>query len=181
MVVAWLLKDPVENLNLPNTTEPTKYVCPSDLQNCLGVEIKKFNVQNMECNPEYVCMKRTKDYKEEETSMVKGSAEESDKKIDEESREHLDVDDEVWMVLEGSGYLDIRDRCDKWIRIEIKPGDMITIPGGMYHRLVLDEKNMIKTKRLFPGSSESAALIFRPDGDNHTARRAYLARMACYN
>ena len=55
--------------------------------------------------------------------------------------EHIHPDDETRFVVDGSGYFDIRDpRNDKWIRIEVSKGDMISIPPGLYHRFTLDTK-----------------------------------------
>ncbi|TEA41074.1 hypothetical protein DBR06_SOUSAS24210014, partial [Sousa chinensis] len=87
-------------------------------------------------------------------------------------KEHLHLDDEIRCILDASGYLDVRDKEDRWIRIFREKGDMTSLLAGIYHRFMLDEKNYLKAMRLFVGDPVWSA--FNRLADHFEAPGQYL-------
>ncbi|KAH9570312.1 hypothetical protein CY35_02G033400 [Sphagnum magellanicum] len=88
--------------------------------------------------------------------------------------EHLHEEEEIRFILDGIGYEDVKDFDGQWIRIEIKKGDLIVLPPGMYHRFTLDENNYLKALLLYQGKPCRIQFDQGPDTDAMEVRKRYL-------
>ncbi|KAF3655685.1 1,2-dihydroxy-3-keto-5-methylthiopentene dioxygenase 1 [Capsicum annuum] len=86
--------------------------------------------------------------------------------------ELIHADEEICYCLEGSGYFDMRDKGDCWIRIWMKASDMIVLPVGIYHRCALDTRNYVKLMRLFVG--QQVWTPYNRPQEDYPARKKYI-------
>lgn len=69
--------------------------------------------------------------------------------LDKFKDEHLHDEDEVRFVLSGAGIFDLRSADDRWMRVQVMPGDVLVVPKGLYHRFFLTDACSIRCVRLF--------------------------------
>jgi 1,2-dihydroxy-3-keto-5-methylthiopentene dioxygenase len=53
-----------------------------------------------------------------------------EKKIKSFFEEHIHDAEEIRYIIGGSGFFDVRDFNDKWVRVHVKAGDLMTLPEG---------------------------------------------------
>ncbi|XP_077990385.1 acireductone dioxygenase-like [Glandiceps talaboti] len=151
MVRAWVLDDTDADQRLEHMTEPPKFV-DLDYLKGQGVLYWKLDADNFEKEGKLgeICKERGYTY-EDVITCTPQTLPNYEQKIKSFFEEHLHDDEEIRFILDGSGYFDIRDKSDTWVRIEVVKGDLIILPAGIYHRFTLDSKDYIKAKRLFIG------------------------------
>ena len=54
-----------------------------------------------------------------------------------EADEHCHLVDEVRLLIEGQGLYDIRSRDEQWLRVWVRPGDLVVVPARRYHRFLV--------------------------------------------
>lgn len=90
-------------------------------------------------------------------------------------QEHYTEDEQFRVVMDGSFYLDVRSKQDEWIRVHLRTGDLVVLPGGLYHRATLDEDDYVALYRGFQEAPRFVP-IKRSDSraDSNRVRLAYL-------
>ncbi|XP_076833921.1 acireductone dioxygenase [Brachyhypopomus gauderio] len=170
---AWLMDESTHDQRLPHRLEPNQPVSLEELQQ-IGVFYLKLNADIYENDPELQKIREERGYTYMDIiSIHPDKLPNYEDKLKMFYEEHLHLDDEIRYILEGSAYFDVRDKNDRWIRIAMSKGDMITLPAGIYHRFTLDENNYTKAMRLFVG--EPVWKAYNRPADDFEIRQKYLS------
>ncbi|XP_038628847.1 1,2-dihydroxy-3-keto-5-methylthiopentene dioxygenase [Tachyglossus aculeatus] len=143
----------------------------------LGVCYWKLDADKYENDPELERIRKEKNYGWMDIITIsKEKLPNYEEKLKMFYEEHLHRDDEIRYVLDGGGYFDVRDGADRWVRIAVGKGDLITLPAGMYHRFALDRRAYVKVMRLFVG--EPVWTAYNRPADHLEARAQYVQFLA---
>ncbi|XP_044741812.1 1,2-dihydroxy-3-keto-5-methylthiopentene dioxygenase [Chrysoperla carnea] len=176
MVRAWYLGKIKDDQRLENHRDPEQFIDLKDLYVKSGVEHFEIPVNDYENNDYLQSLRQGMGITYcDEITCSKECMSNYEEKLRIFFEEHLHTDDEIRYVLDGSGYFDVRDANDEWIRIEVTPGDLLIIPAGIYHRFTLDTNNYIKAKRYFVG--EPVWTPHNRPADHMECRQEYLEKL----
>ncbi|XP_001606050.2 1,2-dihydroxy-3-keto-5-methylthiopentene dioxygenase [Nasonia vitripennis] len=176
MVRAWYMDESLADQRLEHHRQPPEFLSLEELFRRTGVEHFEVNYKDYENDETLKSLREKRGYSyEDEITCSKECLQNYEEKLKNFFTEHLHTDEEIRLVLDGSGYFDVRDDKDQWIRIEVKAGDLIIIPSGIYHRFTLDVNDYIKAKRYFVG--EPVWLPYNRPVDEMECRRQYLERL----
>ncbi|CAO1399882.1 unnamed protein product [Diamesa hyperborea] len=176
MVRAWVKDhDTVTDEKLPHQKFPEEFITLKELYNICGVEFLKFDPLTFKEDEELKKLRELRGFSFEDEIYLLESLSDYDNQIKHFFTEHIHIAEEVRLILGGSGYFDVRDPSDQWIRIEIVTGDMIIIPPGMYHRFTMDTKEYIKAQRYYVG--KPCWSQYERPADDLESRKMYLQRI----
>lgn len=178
MVHAWYMDELAGDQRLPHQPEPLQTVSVTQLA-VLGVLHWRVPVTDEAQNfssPQLELIRKQRGYTRHDfVELHPDKLPNYEQKLKTFFEEHLHVDEEIRFVLEGSGYFDVRDDSDRWIRIHVQKGDMIVLPAGIYHRFTLDSSNYARVMRLFLDEPVWTPYNRSSDADKMAARQRYLS------
>ncbi|KAJ8398218.1 hypothetical protein AAFF_G00430620 [Aldrovandia affinis] len=169
---AWYIDESDADQRLPHKCDPNKPVSLEELKH-LGILYWMLNADLYETDPELQKIREERHYSYMDIVTVhKDTLPNYEEKLKMFFEEHLHLDEEIRYILDGRAYFDVRDKEDKWIRISLRKGNLITLPAGMYHRFTVDETNYTKAMRLFVG--EPVWKAYNRPADAFEARQKYV-------
>ncbi|KAK2647093.1 hypothetical protein Ddye_022288 [Dipteronia dyeriana] len=165
---AWFMDESNEDQRLPHHRKPKELVSLNHLAE-LGVLYWHLNPNNYENDKELQKIREARGYNcMDLLDLCPEKVTNYEEKLRNFYTEHIHADEEILYCLEGSGYFDVRDKDDQWI----KAGDLIILRAGIYHRFTLDTSNSVKLMRLFLG--EPVWTAYNRPQDDHPARKEYI-------
>eukprot|EP00918_Siedleckia_nematoides_P073789 GHVU01161159.1.p1 GENE.GHVU01161159.1~~GHVU01161159.1.p1 ORF type:complete len:182 (-),score=32.90 GHVU01161159.1:675-1220(-) len=177
MVRAWYMDDKDDDQRLPHQTDPLQLVSLDDLKAQCGVLYFQIDADKFEkdgSEEKFDKIRKERGYSYEDRCVIDDKMADYDATLKKFFTEHIHSDEEIRFIVDGSGYFDIRDPSDRWIRVEVVKNDLLIVPAGIYHRFTLDTKNYIIARRYFAGEP-----VWTPHNrpcEDHPSRKSYVSQ-----
>ncbi|KAJ7541159.1 hypothetical protein O6H91_10G048900 [Diphasiastrum complanatum] len=172
---AWEYLSSDEDQKLPHKHCPNRPVAAKHI-NELGVLNWKLDIKEWDTNPLLEEIKKDRGYNYSEIlTLSPQDIEDFEEKVKIFFKEHMHSQEEIRLILDGSGYWDIRDYDGKWLRFRVTKGDLIVLPAGMFHRFTLDESNYVKALLLYTEVPYRTQQLERTE-DESIARKLYVEK-----
>ena len=153
---------------------PPRFVSHDELK---AIGVLYFRMDGLDQDPKLAALREERGYTNFDVVEIKQGFPEE--KLTEFFDEHLHEDEEIRLCLAGSGFFDLRNKNEEWIRVHCTPGDLLIVPAGIYHRFTLDENMYIKAMRLFTSAPKWIPLSRSlPDTDTVPSRIEYEKSLA---
>ncbi|XP_076253084.1 acireductone dioxygenase-like [Rhynchophorus ferrugineus] len=176
MVQAWYMNEEPYDKREEHHKNPPEFVPLDDLFKLTGVEYYKLDINNLKSDETLENIKKERGYTyEDQITISPEHLPNYEEKLKIFYSEHIHTDEEIRLCVEGSGYFDVRDKNDSWIRVLVIPGDLLIVPAGIYHRFTLDTKNYIIARRFFVG--EPVWTPYNRPADDMAARKEYVEKL----
>lgn len=122
---------------------------------------------------------KNRDYITLDGATFPGGEEALNAKLDVFFSEHIHEDEEIRYIIDGTGYFDVRDNEDRWIRTLVEKYDLLILPAGIYHRFTLTDDKFVKALRLFKDEPKWVALNRTDDNtESNEFRKEYVASLS---
>ncbi|XP_015923469.2 uncharacterized protein [Parasteatoda tepidariorum] len=153
MAQAWYRDDSLGDPQSEHHLNPPQYISIDDLYSRTGVEYWKIDMDNLQTDENFKNIRKIRGYDFEDHMEV---SRETIPDYDEATKmfytEHEHEEDNVRLFTDGTGYFDVRDKNDRWIRIKVGRGVLLVLPGWTYHRFTPGANNYTKVMRLYSSS-----------------------------
>jgi methylthioribulose-1-phosphate dehydratase len=169
LIRSWEINEEnVEDLRNELQHRDAKWLSKKQLEE-IGILLWKLDGNRDNKTLDEICVQRN--YKNRDEKEISPNLKSYEEMLKTFATEHLHADEEIRYVLKGSGYFDVRDKNDTWIRIHVTKGDLIILPEGIYHRYCQDKSEYIQVMRIF--QDEPKWIAHNRPNDDHPSRLKY--------
>ncbi|XP_011505108.1 PREDICTED: 1,2-dihydroxy-3-keto-5-methylthiopentene dioxygenase isoform X2 [Ceratosolen solmsi marchali] len=132
MVRCWYMEESSFDQRLEHHFDPCQYLSLLELFDCTGVECFKVDHESYETDETLKNLRTERGYTFEDEIHFHSGSPNYEEKLQNFYTEHLHTHEEIRLIVAGSGYFDVRDKDDRWIRLKVTAGDLIIIPSELY-------------------------------------------------